>query len=147
MLKNGGIACILLVGLAIGLFFFLKNRPAMYVVQNDTPVPAVSTEIVWNAYSIGTTVFIYPSDWIFTATSDTSGFSIVDPTSSNSADRIDVGGSCATTPTPDQVAQPAKKQSACINNIFMYTDSINKKVLNVFNDMKTFGEQNTNHAN
>jgi hypothetical protein len=152
MQKNVLWSVLVIAALGAGIFLIAKYLPNKTAEQNtDTNaeiIPDVSTDILWNAYTVngksGGTVFIYPSDWTFVETTDgnaatpaltgkANGFSVSYPISSNSFDRVDVGGAC-----PDMMIPEI--HSVCINSIWMHTQSENPKVLSVFNDMKTFVE-------
>ncbi len=137
MQKNVLPTLLVLAVVAVGIFFLMKNRAATVLPsdQESETIPEVSRDIIWNAFTLdGDTVFIYPSDWTFAEEKSGTtvvGFSIAYPISSNSADMILAGGPC-----------PAVVGSldACINGIWLRTESQNPVVLSVFEDMKKFGE-------
>lgn len=134
---------LILIVLGLGAYMFLKYGPAKDATSeplNDDNVPHVSTDTIWNAYTLNSTVFIYPSDWIFEEVADgtnpksTVGFKVSYPVSSNSLDRIEAEGACPEMMIPEI-------HSACINSIWLHTQSENPAVLKVFEDMKAFAEK------
>ncbi len=131
MQKKVLLPLLILIVAGAGLFFLMKDRPVMTQDQNagDTELPDVSSDIVWNAYTIGTTVFIYPAEWTFAENQN--GFTVTYPVSSNSADMIEVGGACPEVTIPEI-------HQACVGGIWLHTQSENETVLKVFNDMKAF---------
>ncbi len=143
MQKNVLWSVFVIVALGVGIFLIATYMPNKTAEQNTDAdaeiIPDVSTDILWNAYTVngktGGTVFIYPSDWTFMETADgkANGFSVSYPISSNSFDKVDVGGVCPEMMIPEI-------HSVCINGIWMHTQSENPTVLSVFSDMKTFVE-------
>lgn len=143
---------LILLVLGLGAYMVLKYGPAKDATSTpsaDDNVPNVSTDIIWNAYTFNgsangstanSTAFIYPSDWIFEEVADTTnpkniiGFKVSYPISSNSLDRIEAGGPCPEVMIPEI-------HSACINTIWLHTQSENPVVLKVFEDMKVFANK------
>lgn len=139
---------VILIVLGGVAFFSTKNNPAPYerVEQKDTIVPEVSEKIIWNAYTLNDTAFIYPSDWIFEEIKNPAdskkifGFKITPPNNTGEvnsiSDTIEVGGAC---PKIDATVY-SEFNSSCISNIWLHTESKNESVLKVFSDMRKFSE-------
>ncbi|HRH31126.1 MAG TPA: hypothetical protein PK950_00475 [Candidatus Paceibacterota bacterium] len=138
MQKNVLSALLVLAIIAVGIFFLMKDRAATVLPseQASDAIPEVSSDILWNAYTLNDLVFIYPSDWTLeeekTGASVT-GFTVTYPISSNSFDKITAGGQCPEAAVPEM-------ESACIGGIWLRTESKNPVVIRVFEDMKKFGE-------
>lgn len=133
MQKNVYIPLLVLAIAATGIILLFSNTDGETADDtSDTIVmPDVSTDKVWNAYTLDDTPFIYPADWKFEELKD--GFKVTYPVSSNSFDNIEAGGKCP------EVAIP-EIHNACINDVWLHTQSENGVVLGVFDDMKKFGE-------
>ncbi len=136
-------ALLILIVVGIAMFFLLNNKQADTVVQNEdnTIVPDVSNDIIWNAYTLNGNTFIYPSQWTFSEVMGEDGkvasFKVENPISSNSNDSIEVGGDC---PTFDTSTTNPQMTSICLKNTWMRTESQNENILKVFTDMKNFSE-------
>jgi hypothetical protein len=145
MQKKVLLSLLILVVVAVAIYFAMTvgQKSDNLPQAENVVVPDVSTDIIWNAYTLNSTPFIYPADWTFEEVSD--GFKVTYPISSNSFDNIEVGGACPEVTIPEI-------HNACINGIWLHTQSESTFVLSVFADMKKFGEaemaanadQNTN---
>ncbi|MEN9582929.1 MAG: hypothetical protein RL641_883 [Candidatus Parcubacteria bacterium] len=146
MQKNVLFSLLILAIAATGIILLFNNAnisPEEDMMQSDG-VPNISSDMVWNSYALGGTPFIYPSDWTFEEVKDVAnpqkviGFKVVYQATSNptnvSTDVIEAGGACPKVTIPEL-------HSACINDIWLHTQSTNPTVVAVFEDMKKFGEK------
>ncbi len=128
----------ILIIAGVGAFFLVGNKLTNYSQptsqSNDNDILDISTGTIWNAYTLNGTTFIYPSDWTFEELRDpVGGFKVTYPVSSNSFDTIEAGGTCPEVTIPEI-------HNACINGIWLHTQSESPFVHRVFEDMKKFGE-------
>jgi hypothetical protein len=141
MQKKVLLSLLILVVVAVAIYFAMTvGQKSDNLPQGENVVvPDVSTDIIWNAYTLNSTPFIYPADWTFEEVKDVAdakkitGFKVTNPISSNSFDNIEAGGACPEVTIPEI-------HNACINGIWLHTQSESETVLSVFADMKKFGE-------
>jgi hypothetical protein len=102
MNKNVLFSILILAIAASGIILLFNNKGADSNEENDQSgeIADISSDIVWDAYSLNGAPFIYPSTWTFAEVKDSTdekkiiGFTITEPTSLDPRDKIEVGGKC-----------------------------------------------------